>query len=71
MKNKTYTQIINELLIKGYYLSAKCIIKHTKCNNPFEVIRKIRAKHGKDYIKTEMVTNKLTGKKFAVYSLNK
>lgn len=69
MKQKTYSETINERLNAGYKLSSKCIQRHTGCNNPFEVIRKLRARYGNDYIKTEMVMNKFTGKKFAVYSL--
>lgn len=67
MKTKTYAEIINEKLKQGFNLSAKCIVKYTGCNNPFEVIRKLRAKYGYDYIKTKTEINKLSGKEFIIY----
>lgn len=65
-KQKSYTQIVLELLERGYKLSAKCIVRHTNCNNPYNVIYLLR-KRFPDKIEFYIDKNRNSGKEFYVY----
>lgn len=66
---KTQKQILLEKLQEGYHLSKMQIIRDLHILNVGDCVMKLREKGHP--IKTEMVKNELTSKKFAIYYLEK